>query len=135
MNIEEKIQAMALVLALDLKEKNHFDVGEISTMIEVRLKMHLPDILKSVSEQEELKYLSFLREQQSLRIGSPRYNEVAFELSQLKVAKAQANRAANNVAKINKFELLKSFVIDKLGEGEFKAFKESLKNNITCKTI
>ena len=109
-------------LAKEIAERKIYDFAEISSLIEVRTKFCIRDLMREYSTQAESDYIKLLEEQSKNRIGSTAYISLGYKLSAAKQKKAAANRAANNMGREDDYENLKRFVSHKFGKEALNDF-------------
>lgn len=120
--MNKTIKEFCKTTAIDISERKLMNIDEVATMLEVRILASLLDFISEYSSIEEKKYLDLLNIQKQNKVGSQKYNEIAYKLTAVKAKKAAANRAINNIKRDDKYEMLKQWIIDKYGESEFKMF-------------
>lgn len=109
-------------LAKEIAERKIYDFAEISSLIQVRTKFLLRDMMSEYSTQAERDYLKLLDEQSKNRLNSAAYVQMGYKLSAAKQRKAAANRAANNMGREDDYQKLKNFVSHKFGKEALNDF-------------
>lgn len=120
------IEDLSKSIAREIIERPNFEVEEISTIIMVRIKDSLMDILLENVQKEEAKYMKLLIEQSKLRVGSRDYVKLGYKLSIAKHKKSIANRAVHNQRKINKLNVALEYIKDNYKEVNIEDLKNFL---------
>lgn len=116
-------------LAKDISERNIMDLGEVSFLIETRIKSSLNEILIQTLPKEEQEYLNLLTEQLKHRQGSPQYSKICVQITRSKMKKAAANRLVNNKSREDKLSQLKEFVLGRFGRSVLDDFDAEQSKN------
>ena len=109
-------------LANEIAKRKIYDLEEISSLIQVRTKFLLIDIMKEYTTQAEIDYLKLLDEQSKNRKGSTAYISLGYKLSAARHRKSAANRAVNNMGREDNYQKLKEFVNHKFGKEALNDF-------------
>lgn len=120
--MESQIKKFATAIAKEISERSIMDIDNVALMLEVRIKSSMIDFLNEYSTKEEKEYLKLLTEQSKNKIGTAKYNELAYKLTFAKAKKAAANRAVNNIKREDNYEKLKSWVIERFGRDVYDVF-------------
>lgn len=109
------IKKLADDLANELAERRQWDLENIKSLIYVKFRSTLLDMINDQHTFEEKQYLIALDQQSKNRIGSTEYIKLGYTLSALKAKKAHTNRLANNVKREDSLTKLKAYVTEKWG--------------------
>lgn len=116
------IKEFSKELAKEISERKIYDLSEVVSLIEVRTKFCIIDLMREYSTQAEIDYNNLLEEQSKNRIGSPAYISLGYKISSAKQRKSSANRAANNMGRKDDYQRLKNFVSHKFGNEALNDF-------------
>jgi hypothetical protein len=131
--MKDIIEQLSDSIAKEIITRPNFDVNEISTIIKVRIKDSLLDILLENVQKEEANYLKLLIKQSELKYGSREYVKYGYDLSIAKHKKAVANRAVNNIRNTTKLGIAVNFIKENFKDFDinilYNLFDESEVNN------
>jgi len=125
----DKIKEISRSIAREISERGLFDVGQCSTMIEMRLTNLVPVILSDYKSNVERK-MDELRDE-AIKIYSKdrgKYVEIGLQIARLKSDKATVNRAMSDMIRNDKYSRLREAFIKIHGEEEWKNLTKSIED-------
>lgn len=120
--MSQTIKTISAEIAHEIADMKMLDINNVSKMIEMRIKMALYSIVSEYSTKEEQDYIDLLNEQSRHYVGSKRYNEIAYKITQTKFKKKLANRMLNNMMQDHKYGMFKDYIINRYGREVFDDF-------------
>lgn len=121
----KSVDHCADALAREISTRRIFDIEEVKTLIAVRIKSALPDILDENSINVQNEYDRLLAQSRKVKLGSPEYIMLGYELARAKAALKKSNRLLNHIRKDQANESLRAFVLEKYGESALDGFVET----------
>ena len=119
------VKATANVLAKEIASRNQLNVEELSIMIEQQIKTGIMEMASEMLSDTERKYMELIAVQAKAH-GTKEYVKIGYKLALMKANVKQLNLLRASLERNDRYQKLKTFVIEQFGEEALIKFNNTL---------